>query len=146
MVIGPLNGQPTLMVCVGNQHQHSIVDTEFRIMFMRDEPLVEGGDFRYFYTLKLAEGRRTARPGFRGRGRTVESRKSKDRRQETRHGQVGTVAGGPGSSVGTGLQPGVATHPDASAPGTVTTFVCLVSDLRPEQGRFRPAHPASHPI
>jgi len=22
-------------------------------MFMRDEPLVEGGDFRYFYTLKL---------------------------------------------------------------------------------------------
>src|SRR5262245_51589952 len=53
MVIGALNGQPTLMVRVGNQHQHSIVDTEFRIMFMRDEPLVEGGDFRYFYTLKL---------------------------------------------------------------------------------------------
>jgi inward rectifier potassium channel len=53
MVIGPLNGQPTLMVRVGNQHQHSIVDTEFRIMFMRDEPLVEGGDYRYFYTLKL---------------------------------------------------------------------------------------------
>jgi inward rectifier potassium channel len=53
MVIGPLNGQPTLMVRVGNQHQHSIVDTEFRIMFMRDEPLMEGGDFRYFYTLKL---------------------------------------------------------------------------------------------
>jgi len=53
LVISPLNGQPTLMVRVGNQHQHSIVDTEFRIMFMRDEPLVEGGDFRYFYTLKL---------------------------------------------------------------------------------------------
>ena len=53
IVIGSLNGQPTLMVRVGNQHQHSIVDTEFRIMFMRDEPLVEGGDFRYFYTLKL---------------------------------------------------------------------------------------------
>src|SRR5262247_1767829 len=53
IVIGPLNGQPTLMVRVGNQHQHSIVDTEFRIMFMRDEPLVEGGDFRYFYTLRL---------------------------------------------------------------------------------------------
>src|SRR6188472_3711779 len=53
IVIGPLNGKPTLMVRVGNQHQHSIVDTEFRIMFMRDEPLVEGGDFRYFYTLKL---------------------------------------------------------------------------------------------
>ena len=53
LVISPLNGEPTLMVRVGNQHQHSIVDTEFRIMFMRDEPLVEGGDFRYFYTLKL---------------------------------------------------------------------------------------------
>jgi inward rectifier potassium channel len=53
LVIAPLNGQPTLMVRVGNQHQHSMVDTEFRVMFMRDEPLVEGGDFRYFYTLKL---------------------------------------------------------------------------------------------
>jgi inward rectifier potassium channel len=53
LVIGLLNGKPTLMVRVGNQHQHSIVDTEFRIMFMRDEPLIEGGDFRYFYTLKL---------------------------------------------------------------------------------------------
>jgi inward rectifier potassium channel len=53
LVIGPLNGQPTLMLRVGNQHQHSIVDTEFRIMFMRDEPLVEGGDYRYFYSLKL---------------------------------------------------------------------------------------------
>src|SRR4030095_16943530 len=53
LVISALNGQPTLMVRVGNQHQHSIVDTEFRIMFMRDEPLVEGGDFRYFYTLEL---------------------------------------------------------------------------------------------
>ena len=53
LVIGPLNGQPTLMVRVGNQHQHSIVDTELRIMFMRDEPLVEGGDYRYFYPLKL---------------------------------------------------------------------------------------------
>src|SRR5262249_45220035 len=53
LVIGSLNGHPTLMVRVGNQHQHNIVDTEFRIMFMRDEPLVEGGDFRYFYSLKL---------------------------------------------------------------------------------------------
>ncbi|HMF45312.1 MAG TPA: potassium channel family protein, partial [Candidatus Udaeobacter sp.] len=29
LVISSLNGQPTLMVRVGNQHQHSIVDTEF---------------------------------------------------------------------------------------------------------------------
>ena len=53
IVIGPLNGKPTLMVRIGNEHQHSMVETEFRVMFMRDEPLVEGGDFRYFYTLKL---------------------------------------------------------------------------------------------
>lgn len=53
MVIGPLNGRPTLMVRIGNQNQHTMVDTEFRIMFMRDEPLLEGGDFRYFYPLKL---------------------------------------------------------------------------------------------
>jgi inward rectifier potassium channel len=53
IVIGLLNGQPTLMVRVGNQHQHNIVETEFRVMFMRDEPLMEGGDFRYFYPLKL---------------------------------------------------------------------------------------------
>src|SRR5437660_8244886 len=52
-VIAPLNGQPTLMVRIGNMRHHSLVETEFRIMFHRDEPLVEGGDFRYFYNLKL---------------------------------------------------------------------------------------------
>ena len=53
VVIAPLNGQPTLMLRVGNQRQHSMVEAEFRIMFNRDEPLVEGGDFRHFYNLKL---------------------------------------------------------------------------------------------
>lgn len=53
VVIAPLNGQPTLMVRVGNARQQSMVEAEFRIMFNRDEPLVEGGDFRYFYHLKL---------------------------------------------------------------------------------------------
>src|SRR5262249_3265021 len=53
MVIAPLNGKPTLMVRVGNENQHSMVEAEFRIMFSRDEPLLEGGDFRYFYVLKL---------------------------------------------------------------------------------------------
>ena len=52
IVIAPLNGKPTLMVRVGNQ-QHSMVEAEFRITFNRDEPLVEGGDFRFFYHLKL---------------------------------------------------------------------------------------------
>jgi inward rectifier potassium channel len=53
MVIAPLNGKPTLMVRVGNENHHSMVEAKFRIMFSRDEQLAEGGDFRYFYDLKL---------------------------------------------------------------------------------------------
>jgi inward rectifier potassium channel len=53
IVIAPLNGQPTLMLRVGNPHQRHMVEAEFRITFNRDEPLKEGGDFRYFYNLKL---------------------------------------------------------------------------------------------
>ena len=53
VVIAPLNGRPTLMLRIGNLHQRSMVEAEFRILFNRDEPLVEGGDFRYFYSLKL---------------------------------------------------------------------------------------------
>ena len=53
IVIAPLNGKPTLMVRIGNENHHSMVEAKFRIMFSRDEPLIEGGDFRYFYALKL---------------------------------------------------------------------------------------------
>src|SRR3989442_7218954 len=53
IVVAPLNGKPTLMVRIGNENHHSMVEAEFRIMFSRDEPLIEGGDFRYFYDLKL---------------------------------------------------------------------------------------------
>ena len=53
IVIAPLNGKPTLMLRIGNLHQRSMVEAEFRILFNRDEPLLEGGDFRYFYSLKL---------------------------------------------------------------------------------------------
>ena len=62
IVIAPLNGKPTLMVRVGNENQHSMVEAEFRIMFSRDEPLLEGGDFRYFYVLKLHFDRLTVFP------------------------------------------------------------------------------------
>src|SRR5881296_3129070 len=62
MVIAPLNGKPTLMVRIGNENQHSMVEAEFRIMFSRDEPLLEGGDFRYFYHLKLQFDRLTVFP------------------------------------------------------------------------------------
>ena len=61
-IIGTLNGKPTLMVRVGNARQQSMVEAEFRIMFHRDEPLVEGGDFRYFYNLKLHFDRLAAFP------------------------------------------------------------------------------------
>jgi inward rectifier potassium channel len=62
IVIAPLNGKPTLMVRIGNENQHSMVEAEFRIMFSRDEPLAEGGDFRYFYVLKLQFDRLTLFP------------------------------------------------------------------------------------
>src|SRR6059036_2545198 len=62
LVVAPLNGKPTLMVRIGNENQHSMVEAEFRIMFSRDEPLVEGGDFRYFYYLKLQFDRLTPFP------------------------------------------------------------------------------------
>jgi inward rectifier potassium channel len=62
IVIAPLNGKPTLMVRIGNENHHSMVEAKFRIMFSRDEPLLEGGDFRYFYILKLQFDRLTVFP------------------------------------------------------------------------------------
>ncbi|MGI8890940.1 MAG: ion channel [Chthoniobacterales bacterium] len=53
VVIAPLNGKPTLMLRIGNLRHRSMIEAEFRIIFNRDEPLEEGGDFRYFYNLKL---------------------------------------------------------------------------------------------
>ena len=53
IVIAPLNGQLTLMLRIGNLHQQSMVEAEFRILFNRDEQLLEGGDFRYYYNHKL---------------------------------------------------------------------------------------------
>jgi inward rectifier potassium channel len=62
MVIASLNGKPTLMVRIGNENQHSMVEAKFRIMFSRDEPLLEGGDFRHFHVLKLHFDRLTVFP------------------------------------------------------------------------------------
>lgn len=54
LVIAPFDGQQTLMLRVANLRSHSMVETEFRIMLMRDEPLLEDGEmFRRFHTLKL---------------------------------------------------------------------------------------------
>jgi len=62
MVIGPLNGKPTLMVRIGNENHHSMVEAKFRILFSHDVALAEGGDFRYFHDLKLHFDRLTVFP------------------------------------------------------------------------------------
>ena len=46
-----MNGRPTLMIRIGNLHLRSMVEAEFRLLFNRDEQLVEGGDFRFLYNL-----------------------------------------------------------------------------------------------
>ena len=62
IVIAPFNGQPTLMLRVGNLRQQSMVEVEFRIMFTRDQLIAEGDNFRHFYNLKLAFDRLAAWP------------------------------------------------------------------------------------
>ena len=62
VVIAPFNGEPALMLRVGNVRQQSMVEVEFRIMFTRNEPIVEDDDFRHFYNLKLAFDRLSAWP------------------------------------------------------------------------------------
>ncbi len=53
IVIAPFDGQPTLMLRVANLRHHSMVEAEFKIMFMRDEQIREGDTFCRFYNLKL---------------------------------------------------------------------------------------------
>jgi inward rectifier potassium channel len=53
LVIAPFNGQPTLMLRVANLRHHSMAEVEFKVMFMRNEVIKEGDEFRRFYPLKL---------------------------------------------------------------------------------------------
>ena len=62
VVIAPFDGRPTLMLRVGNLRQQSMVEVEFRLMFTRDQPILEGDNFRHFYNLKLAFDRLAAWP------------------------------------------------------------------------------------
>jgi inward rectifier potassium channel len=63
IVIAPFNGRSTLMLRVANLRFHNMVEAEFRITFMRDEPLLETGEmFRHFYPLKLHFDRLIAFP------------------------------------------------------------------------------------
>jgi inward rectifier potassium channel len=53
IVIGPFNGRPALMLRIANLRQRSLVEAEFRIMFSRDQDIVEDDSYRHFYALKL---------------------------------------------------------------------------------------------
>jgi inward rectifier potassium channel len=53
ILIAPFDGIPTLMLRVANLRHHSMVEAEFRIMFNRDEAILEDDRFRKFYMLKL---------------------------------------------------------------------------------------------
>lgn len=52
-VIAPFDGEPTLMIRIANLRHTAVVEAEFRMIFMRDETVKEGGVFRRFYPLKL---------------------------------------------------------------------------------------------
>jgi inward rectifier potassium channel len=53
VVIAPFDGRPTLMLRVANLRHYSMAEAEFKIMFMRDQAIVEGDTIRRFYALKL---------------------------------------------------------------------------------------------
>jgi len=53
VVIAPFDGRPTLMLRVANLRHYSMAEAEFKIMFMRDEQVMEGETIRRFYSLKL---------------------------------------------------------------------------------------------
>ncbi len=52
-VISQFDGQPTLMLRVANLRHRSMVEAEFRLMLLRNEPIKEGDYVRRFHTLKL---------------------------------------------------------------------------------------------
>ncbi|MBV8816369.1 MAG: ATP-sensitive inward rectifier potassium channel 10 [Verrucomicrobia bacterium] len=52
-VVAPFNGVPTLMVRLANLRHHSMLEAEFRLLFMRSELTAEGEDIRRFYPLRL---------------------------------------------------------------------------------------------
>jgi inward rectifier potassium channel len=52
-VITRFDGRPTLMLRVANLRHQSMVEAEFRLMLLRNEPILEGDYARRFYPLKL---------------------------------------------------------------------------------------------
>lgn len=53
ILIGNFNGQPHLMVRVANLRHTSMVDARFRVVFSRDEKVLEGEVVRRFYDLPV---------------------------------------------------------------------------------------------
>ncbi len=53
MVIAPFDGKLTLMFRVANGRHQSMVDAQFFLMMICDEPVLEGDTARRFHTLKL---------------------------------------------------------------------------------------------
>jgi inward rectifier potassium channel len=75
LVIGPFNGKQTLTARVANLRHYNMVEAEFRIMFSRDEPLLEDGQmFRHFYQLQLHFDRLVAFPAALTLRHTVDER------------------------------------------------------------------------
>jgi inward rectifier potassium channel len=62
IVIAPFDGRPALMVRIANLRHRSLVEAEFRIMFSRDQDIVEEKSFRHFYQLRLDFDRLTLFP------------------------------------------------------------------------------------
>lgn len=61
-VIGPFNGNPTLMLRVANLRHQAMAEAEFRLMLIRTEVTKEDPDVRRFYPLKLEFDRLIAFP------------------------------------------------------------------------------------
>jgi inward rectifier potassium channel len=53
IVIGPFDGQPSLMIRVANLRHQAMAEAEFRIMLIRSEMVKEGEEWRRFYALPL---------------------------------------------------------------------------------------------
>ena len=62
LVVGPFDGQPALMMRVANLRHHAMVEAEFRMILVLDQPVKEGGSFRRFYPLALQFERLIAFP------------------------------------------------------------------------------------
>src|ERR1700761_6030281 len=62
LVIAPFDAKPALRMRVANLRHHGMVEAEFRMLLVLDQPVKEGGSFRRFYPLPLQFERLIAFP------------------------------------------------------------------------------------